>query len=257
MRIRWQSFVDPAHHQDYFALLNEQLQQAAGPGVTYDIVGIDPPDTELHRLSEARCGMRAVANAIQAEQQGYDAFLIGHFQDSGLHEARAAVDIPVLGLGETSMLHACTLGQTAGLVTIDPIFIAWHKDQIARYGLTQRIAGVTAMAKLAVADYVQACADDDAFDRVREEFEHAAEPLIQTGAEILIPAGGLPALVLSRRPGLTIDDAAVLNPVPVLAKHGEAAVALKQLGLPSASRKGAFALPSARCKEQFEAALAG
>jgi Asp/Glu/hydantoin racemase len=256
MRIRWQSFVDPAQHHDYFALLEAQLQEAAGQQVTYDIVGIDPPDTELHRLSETRCGMQAVANAIQAEQDSYDAFLIGHFQDSGLHEARSATNIPVLGLGETSMLHACTLGQTAGLVTIDPIFIPWHKEQIARYGLTQRIIGVTAMARLAVADYVHACANDDAFDRVRDQFEHAAQPLIQAGAEVLIPAGGLPALVLSRRPGMTVDGAAILNPVPVLAKHGEAAVALTKLGLPPASRKGAFALPTPKAKEQFLAALA-
>jgi Asp/Glu/hydantoin racemase len=256
MRIRWQSFVDPAQQRDYFALLQAQLDELAGPGVTYDIVGIDPPDTELHRLSETRCGLRAVANAIRAEQQGYDAFLIGHFQDSGLHEARAATDIPVLGLGETSMLHACTLGQTAGLITIDPIFIPWHKDQIARYGLTQRIIGVTAMGRLAVADYVQACADDDAFDRVFHAFERAARPLVDAQAEVLIPAGGLPAMVLSRRPDLTVDQAAVLNPVPVLAKHGEAAVALARLNVPVASRKGAFALPTAKAKEQFLAALA-
>jgi Asp/Glu/hydantoin racemase len=197
-----------------------------------------------------------VANAIDAEKNGYDAFLIGHFQDSGLHEARAAVDIPVLGLGETSMLHACTLGQTAGLVTIDPIFIAWHREQIARYGLTERIIGVTAMEKLEVADYVAACGEDEAFNKVLAAFEHAARPLVEAGAEVLIPAGGLPALVLSQRAGVEVGRAVVLNGVPVLAKHGEAAIALKQLGLPTASRKGAFALPSQRCKEQFLAALA-
>jgi Asp/Glu/hydantoin racemase len=256
MRIRWQSFIDPAQHREYFDLLQAQLNQTAGTDVTYEVIGMDPPDTELHRLSETRCGVKAVANAIEAEEQGYEAFLIGHFQDSGLHEARSAVNIPVLGLGETSMLHACTLGQRAGLVTIAPIFIAWHQEQIARYGLTERVIGVTAMQELAVSDYVAACARDDAFDRVLAQFEAAARPLIEAGAEVLIPAGGLPALVLSQRKDLTVDGAAVLNPVPVLAKHGEAAVALKQLGLPTASRKGAFALPSARAKEQFLAALA-
>jgi hypothetical protein len=41
----------------------------------------------------------------------------------------------------------------------------------------------------------------------------------------------------------------------VLAKHGEAAVALGRLGLPIASRKGAFALASAPCRDEFLAAL--
>jgi Asp/Glu/hydantoin racemase len=255
MRIRWQSFIDPPRHRQYFELLEAQLQDCFGDDVNFEIVGIDPPDTMLHRLTETRCGMRAVAGAVAAEADGCDAFLIGHFQDSGLHEARSAVDIPVLGLGETSMLHACTLGHRIGLVTIDPIFIAWHQEQIVRYGLRERVIGVTAMTRLAVDDYVRACQDEDAFARVLEQFEAAARPLLAAGAELLIPAGGLPALVLSRRPGLEIEGAAVLNPVPVLAKHGEAAVALAGLGLPVASRKGAFALASPACRDEFLAAL--
>jgi Asp/Glu/hydantoin racemase len=255
MRIRWQSFIEPARHRQYFELLDAQLETCFGDGTSHEIIGIDPPDTMLHRLTETRCGMRAVANAVAAEADGCDAFLIGHFQDSGLHEARSAVDIPVLGLGETSMLHACTLGQRIGLVTIDPIFIAWHQEQITRYGLGERVIGVSAMTRLAVEDYVRACQDEEAFARVFEEFQKAAQPLLAGGAEVLIPAGGLPALVLSRRPGLEVDGAAVLNPVPVLAKHGEAAVALGRLGLPIASRKGAFALASQPCRDEFLAAL--
>jgi allantoin racemase len=256
MRIRWQSFIDPAQHREYFELLDGQLRACAGPQVEYEIAGIQPPDSELHRLSETRCGLRAVANAIDAERGGFDAFVIGHYQDSGLHEARSAVGIPVLGLGETSMLHACTLGQRIGLITIDPIFIPWHREQIMRYGLGERVVGVTAMGSLAVEDYVRACADEEMFARVLEQFGRAAGPLLELGAEVLIPAGGLPALVLSRRAGLEVEGAAILNPVPVLAKHGEAAVELARLGLPAASRRGAFAAPSERCREEFLRALA-
>jgi allantoin racemase len=255
MRIRWQSFVEPNRHRQYFELLDAQLQTCFADDTTHEIVGMDPPDTMLHRLSETRCGMRAVANAVAAEADGCDAFLVGHFQDAGMHEARSAVDIPVLGLGETSMLHACTLGQRIGLVTISPAFIAWHQDQITRYGLRERVIGVTAMTGLAVDDYVRACEDEDAFSRVYEQFERVAEPLLAAGAEVLIPAGGLPAMVLSRRPGLEVDGAVVLNPVAVLAKHGEAAVALSRLGLPIASRRGAFALASEPCRDEFLAAL--
>jgi allantoin racemase len=255
MRIRWQSFVEPSRHRQYFELLDAQLTNCFDDGTEHEIVGMDPPDIMVHRLTETRCGMRAVANAVAAEADGCDAFLIGHFQDSGLHEARSAVDIPVLGLGETSMLHACTLGQRIGLVTIDPIFIAWHQEQIVRYGLRERVIGVTAMTGLVVEDYVRACQEDDAFTRVFEQFERVARPLVAAGAEVLIPAGGLPAMVLSRRPGLEVDGAVVLNPVPVLARHGEAAVALRRLGLPIASRRGAFALASEPCRDEFLAAL--
>ena len=255
MRIVWQSFIDPAQHTDYFNLLDEQLQRAAGPDTTYEVIGMTPPDTHLHRLTETRCATQAITNAIEAEKQGADAFVIGHFQDSGLHEARSAVNIPVLGLGETSMLHACTLGHLIGLVTINPIFIPWHREQITKYGLSTRVIGVTALTGLTVEDYARACGDDEAFTNVLEKFTQAAQPLLDAGAEVLIPAGGLPALVLSRNRGLTIEDAVILNGVPVLAKHAEAAVQLQQLGLPTASRRSTFALPSPECREEFTSAL--
>jgi hypothetical protein len=52
-----------------------------------------------------------------------------------------------------------------------------------------------------------------------------------------------------------VGGATVLNPVQVLAKHTEAAVALARLGQPVASRRGAFALPSERTREEFLGAL--
>lgn len=255
MRIRWQSFVDPELHADYFGLLGHQLDTAAGDGVTFEVVGMRPPDIELHKLSEMRCAAQAVRNAMQAERDGCDAFLIGHFQDSGLHEARASTGIPVLGLGETTMLHACTLGHRIGLVTIDPYFIPWHQDQVVRYGLERRVIDVRAMRSFGVADYARACVDEDVFAQILAEFERAAEPLLDAGAEVLIPAGGLPALVLSRRAGLTVGGAVVLNGVPVLAKLGEAAVRLQGLGVPEASRRRSFARPSDAAAAEFLASL--
>jgi Asp/Glu/hydantoin racemase len=256
MRLRWQSFTDPDEHRPYLDLLRRQLAEAADPESSVEVLGMTPPDRELHRLSEFRCAAEVVRGALQAEADGCDAFLVGHFQDSGLHDARAAVDIPVLGLGETAMLHACTLGTKIGLVTIDPVFIPWHEEQISRYGLERRVIGVSAMRGADVAEYVRACAEDDAFERVVAEFHRAARPLLDAGAEVLIPAGGLPSLVLSRRPGLTIDGAAILNGTLVLAKHGEAAVKLRALGQPVVSRRSSFALPSRVCIDEFLDSLA-
>ncbi len=58
---------------------------------------------------------------MRAEREGYDAFVIGHFQDAGLYEARSVTNLPVLALGEASMLHACQLGQRSGVVTINTL----------------------------------------------------------------------------------------------------------------------------------------
>ena len=71
-----------------------------------------------------------------------------HFQDPGLSEAKSAVDIPVLGLGETTLHFSLTLGRKIGLVTINPAFIPWHEDQIIKYGMQQRVVGECARSMI-------------------------------------------------------------------------------------------------------------
>ena len=122
VNIWYQSFVDPDQQAAYCKTLAHALNTLGGSGVNFDIHGIVPPDLELHRLTEFRCARQVIRHAVEAQRQGYDAFAIGHFQDGGLYEARATVDIPVLALGEAAMLFACTLGQKIGLVTINPVF---------------------------------------------------------------------------------------------------------------------------------------
>src|SRR5262249_43218482 len=152
--------------------------------------GIVPPDLELHRLTEFRCAHQVIRNAVAAQQQGYDGFAIGHFQDGGLYEARAAVDIPVLGVGEAAMLYACMLGSKIALVTINPIFIPMHEEQIDRYGLSDRVVAVKAL-DTDPALLVRAFTDERTFQNVVSQFRQQVEPLVDTGIEVVIPAGGL------------------------------------------------------------------
>ena len=144
-KIWYQSFVDPHSQRPYMTRLQDRLAQIASPQVSVEVHGISPPDRFLSPLTEFRCAAHAIRNAIRAEQAGCSAYVIGHFQEPGLIESRCAVDIPVVGLGEAAMLYACTLGRTFGLVTINPCFIPWHRDQIARLGLGQRAVGVRAV----------------------------------------------------------------------------------------------------------------
>lgn len=249
-RILWQGFVDPNVHGAYVDRLVAYLGELAGPGTTFEFRGIDPPDRYLHRLTENRCALKAVANVMQAEEEGFDAAIVGHFQDSGLWDARAAVDMPVIGLGECSMLHACTLGYRAALITISPVFVRWHEEQIVRYRLEDRIVGVRAM-DTSVDLYMRAFGDEAAYAEVRRQFVEQAAPLAAAGAEVLIPAGGLPALLLRDEPEFVVDGAAVLNPTPVAAKQAEVAVALRRLNGTGTSRHSTFAKPSPEARREY------
>ena len=147
--------------------LQALLDAYAAPGIRFEVHGIDPPDRLSQSITELRCAGLAIRNAIEAQRRGCAAFVFGHFQEPGLIEARTAVDIPVLGLGETTMLHALTLGHTFGLVTINPVFVPWLRDQIVRLGLTQQSAGVRAL-DTEVETYMRAYEDPAACRDVKE-----------------------------------------------------------------------------------------
>ena len=99
MRILWLSFVDAAANAPYFERLTRYLNDIAAPGTTVDVVGTSPPDRDFGRLTEFRCAALAIDRCIDAEAQHYDGFVMGHFQDPGLYEARSAVRIPVIATG--------------------------------------------------------------------------------------------------------------------------------------------------------------
>jgi len=142
MRIWYQSFVDPAEQAPYIDRLRDRLRAVAAPGIEIDVHGISPPDRFFHPITEFRCAEQTIHAALAAERAGYDAFVIGHFQEPGLTECRGAVDIPVIGLGEATMLFACSIGRRIGLVTIDPVFVSWHEEQVIRHGLLQRVGEI-------------------------------------------------------------------------------------------------------------------
>src|SRR5947207_438996 len=144
-RIWYQSFTDPDVDAPYFKRLAGYAQSVSSPGFDLDVCGIQPGDRYLHPITEFRCAAQVIANALTAQREGYDAFVIGHFQEPALLEARAAVGIPVIGLGEITMLYACTLGRKVGLVTINPVFVPYHEDQIRRHGLSERVVAVRAI----------------------------------------------------------------------------------------------------------------
>ena len=249
-RVWYQSFVDEQEQRPYIDRLRNHLGLVAEPGFDHEVVGISPPDRHFHPVTEFRIASRVIRNALTAEERGYDAFVVGHFQEPGINECKGAVGIPVIGLGEATMLHAMTLGRKIGLVTINPIFIPWHEDQISRYGLAERVVGVRAV-DTDVDDYMNAFENEDAYKMVREQFRQQAKPLLDMGVEVIIPAGGLPMLLFAKEQNFSIEGATVLNGITVAAKSAEMAIKLKNLDGTAVSRRSWFAKASPEAIREF------
>src|SRR5262245_35670536 len=255
-KIVWQGFTDQVANQAYVDRLLKYLNKIADPGFEFGFSGISPPDVHFHRLTELRCAVQALASAIELERTGVDAVILGHFQDAGLWELRSACTIPVVGLGETSMLYACQLGFRFGLITIHPNFAEWHEEQIRTYSLEGRCAGVRAMTT-SIELFMRAFdGDQAAFDEVERQFMEQGRELAAAGAEVIIPAGGLPALLLGTRTGYAIDGAVVLNANAIAAKQAEVAVKMLAISGMASSRRGTFKKAPPEAIEEYIALAA-
>ena len=251
-RIWAQGATDQVAHHNYLATLLPHMKACCDPEFELDFKTMTPSVTTVHALSEHRFSREVIRGAIQAERRNYDVFFMNHFQDVGLYEARASVNIPVVGLGEATLLHACTMGRKLGLLAINPAFIPTHTEQIHRYGLQQRIAGIRAI-NANIVDYMEAFAAPAKKAELSALFEGEARRLIDAGADIIVPTGGIPMMLFGADPCANVDGAPILNGITVVIKAAEMAVKLKRLGFPTVSRhpQSGFALPSSQAVQEF------
>jgi allantoin racemase len=217
----------------------------------WGITGLDGFFYSYMDMLNAKSVFHAV---VQAEKEGFDAVMITCFGDPMLWAIRQAVDIPVVSLGESSMLLAAMMGHKFGVVTVSPYNIYEIEHTIDKYGLKERYAGAQPNPE---SGEEQAAALIDAHHAIGS-FKKAAKKLIAAGAEVLIPGCGLMSPALRLAPGaeeeypngLTeVDDVPVADVMGETIKMAETMITLKRAGSCWISRKGLYAQATPRAKE--------
>jgi Asp/Glu/hydantoin racemase len=250
MKIWFQGATDRALMAPYIAKVEAHFKSILEADSTFSFNTTTPPATTTHALTEYRVGRNFIRNAVQAEKEGYDVVAVTHFQDPGLSEAKSAVGIPVLGLGETTLHFACTLGRKLGLVTINPAFIPWHEDQIIKYGMQQRIVGVRAV-DASVLEYIDAFVNKKSLEKLQPLWEKECRALLDAGADVIVPAGGIPMMLFGGASGANIDGAPIVNGMSIIAKAAEMAVKLRRDCGIGVSRRSNFARAPERALKEF------
>lgn len=156
---------------------------------------------------------RVIENAIEAEREGYDAFVIGSFSEPFLREIRSAVDIPVASLTEAGLLVGCSLGRYIGLVSNAPAVQWMTRTAVDKHGLGARVLDVVALdPALDEPALAKAYADPEP---VIANFTAAAERLVARGADVIIPAEGVLAELLMRHGVRAVAGAPIMDVVAV------------------------------------------
>ncbi|OAN76812.1 Asp/Glu racemase [Jannaschia sp. EhC01] len=121
---------------------------------------------------------QTLALAAQVEDQA-TAFVIACFGDPGLHALRDQTAKPVLGIQESAIMTALTLGQRFGIIAILPTSIPRHLRSIGAMGVQSRLAGDRAL-NLGVADLQVAGKTQDRMIKVGRDL------IEKDGADVLI-----------------------------------------------------------------------
>jgi len=253
MKIWHQSYTDLTVMPLYQKTLTEHAAKVMGsdgmvvvhglrPG-TY-APGCAPIDAIRHRYVATMLETQICDAALIAEREGFDAMAIGCFFDPALRSARSLVNIPVMGLGETCALVACSLGRKFGLVTLCADQSADYSDLMHAYGLDRRFAGAVAVEP--AIDEFALEADEATAQAVEARFDAACATVIRQGADIIIPADGVLNEFLVRRGRLKAHgDVPVMDSLGVLFQHAAFFARIARTTGSGVSRRQLYTQPSA------------
>ena len=68
--------------------------------------------------------------------------------------------------------------------------------------------------------------DKEAFEKLKPLWERECRALLDAGADVIVPAGGLPMMLFSGK----FEGAPVVNGITLIAKSAEMAIKLRKLG---------------------------
>jgi allantoin racemase len=215
MRIWHQSFTvldDVPHYRDTLA---RHLTSQAAPGTSVDLHGMlrgtypsAYPGTHIgYAYLSGLHREQFVQAALRAQDEGYDAFLIATIPDTGFEEIRTLIDIPVVTLGQTSVLMAAQLGDCVGIVNFIGALVPQLRRNFRNYRLDQ-LVGPIVQVEAGFTDVMAAYADPQP---LLETFTVAARRAIQAGATVIVPGEGPLNVFLADQGVAEIDAVPVLD----------------------------------------------
>ena len=229
--------------EKYGKTLEEQCKGIVRPDTDVHVEGIEVMIRDIENLKSLQYyqNIQVLNNMLKAEREGYDAIVMGCTLDSAVDEGKSIVDIPVVGISESSYHLAMMLGHLFAVVTSSSAFFEVFRRQVDKYGLTSRYLQGPYIYEASEEEIAIALENPEP---LMQKFEKVAEKAVADGASVIIPSPAFLA-TLAHRAGLTkIQDALVLDTISVAVKTAEMLVDLKEIGIGPCRRIGVYAKPN-------------
>lgn len=238
MKIWYQSYTavgaDP-NWRYYEESLEKHVAKVARPDTKIDIHGVDrfPPKMLECSYFQYLHINQVIENALKAEREGYDVFVLSGMRDFAYNELKDVVDMPLAFIAEASFHMACLLASKFSVIWTGESSLKAGAANVKRYGLEERYVpginiSVTHMELL------------DAFEnnpqKVISKVKDAAKSLADQGAGIVIPGFGGLSSFLAEQGVHEVDGVPILDTQAAVIKTAETLVDLKELGISRSTR---------------------
>ena len=249
MKLYYVNITEEKISGPYLDILKTIATKVLRPDTEMVIRSVEPGLTrafDLHPYFGFLNKRSIIERAIEAEKEGFDAVVVGCYGDPGVREARATVGLPVIGIGEASMIYACLLGRKFGVVTLnEPSFVPDLEEAIMLHGMqTRAIPNPVRLIKTSSYDVFTKGMQDPIL--VAKDIMERAKELVADGANVVIVGcNGLgPLCTITNMVKIDQNDVPILDCIAVGMKVAEVVHEISEkLGIPYTSRSGMNALP--------------
>lgn len=232
-------------YSDFGKRLEARCAEIVRPDTEVYITGLPKmePCLAQYKFVEFYHNNQIINNAFRAKKEGYDAFVIAFPMDGALDEVREILDIPVVGIFQSSALMASMLGYRFTCVTMSDYLSERYRQMAEKYGLISRYLPNNYVIDMSREGAYHSYDETDAFVT---KFTQEARRAIKDGASAILPLSN-GVLSLAYASGLTkkgIDGVPVLDCVAIALKTAESLVDLQKLGVHASRKLQVYGHPS-------------
>ncbi|MEM2522764.1 MAG: aspartate/glutamate racemase family protein [Candidatus Bathyarchaeia archaeon] len=131
----------PVSTKKWLGKTRKYLLNTLSPDTIVDVINLECAPESIETYYDSVLAAPLVVDAvIRAEKMGYNAVVIGCFEDPGLHASRELVSIPVLGVGETSIIVSSILGRRIAIISTGQNSRAVYERKMMEMGLSEKLA---------------------------------------------------------------------------------------------------------------------
>ena len=249
IRIWAQSASDLSIHTRFRDTIAVHAKRVCQPDTSVDVHGLAPgsypPGYEATQVcceypaTHQLLGLQIMENAIRAEREGYDAMVVTSFMDHGCELARAAVDIPIVGLGSTTMLVASATARAFGLISHDKDQAKVIRNLIRHHGFESKVRLLDALDPPLSSEDIDAGINGSPV--LLERFRASAAPFMKAGVDLIIPSEGFLASALYIAGVHEVDGIPVFDCLGAAFAFAEMMVRLRRHSNLRVSRAGDYA----------------